>query len=61
MNIASVTKFDGLPCRLDHNGECLICDCFMEYCGYNRLKTKNYRWENEEQLKEMFKDFIEGE
>jgi hypothetical protein len=51
-------KYDGkIPCRLDHNGECLICDCWLADCGYDRYLRKDYKWETKEELEEMFKDF----
>jgi hypothetical protein len=42
------------PCEFDHNGECLICDCWIEDCAYNRYLNKDYKYETEEQLKQMF-------
>lgn len=46
------------PCNFDHNGECLICDCWSENCAWQRFLNKDYKWENEEQLKSMFKEWI---
>ena len=46
-----------LPCNFDHNGECLICDCWPENCAYTRYINQDYKWETEEELKEMFKDY----
>jgi hypothetical protein len=43
------------PCYFDHNGECLICDCWHEHCAYQRYLDQDYRWENKEELEEMFK------
>lgn len=43
-----------LPCTFDHNGECLICDCWMSECAYMRMINKDYRWESKEELEEMF-------
>ena len=48
---------DGVPCQLDHNGECLICDCWISDCAYDRYLKKDYKWETKEELEEMFKDF----
>ena len=45
------------PCDFDHNGECLICDCWPENCAYHRYINKDYKWETKEELKEMFKDY----
>lgn len=50
--------FPGSPCDFDHNGECLICDCDMMSCGWVRLKRRNFKYENEEELKKMFKEFL---
>lgn len=44
-----------LPCVFDHNGECLICDCGITECAYIRWKNKDYKYETEEELEEMFK------
>lgn len=46
------------PCRLDNNGECTVCDTSLEYCGYDRMINKDYRYESKEELKEMFKEYI---
>ena len=27
-----------LPCNPDHNGECLICDCWLSDCPFNKEK-----------------------
>jgi uncharacterized protein YdeI (YjbR/CyaY-like superfamily) len=29
------------PCKFDHNGECLLCDCWPDSCVWERLKTKD--------------------
>jgi hypothetical protein len=42
------------PCDFDHNGECLICDCWESDCAYNRYLNKDYRFESEEELKKIF-------
>ena len=47
-----------LPCNLDHNGECLICDCWPSECAWDRLHTEDYKWESHEQLLKMFQDYI---
>lgn len=43
------------PCKFDHNGECLICDCWPENCAYDRFINEDYKWETKEELEEMFK------
>lgn len=47
-----------LPCEFDHNGECLICDCWANDCAYKRLLNHNYTWESKEQLLNMFREWI---
>jgi hypothetical protein len=47
-----------LPCNFDHNGECLICDCWGSDCAWERLKREDYKWESREELLKMFQDFI---
>lgn len=42
------------PCEFDHNGECLICDCFPSDCAWKRFLRKDYTYENHEQLFKMF-------
>lgn len=44
------------PCKFDHNGECLICDCWPSECAYDRMLNKDYKYESKEELEEMFKD-----
>ena len=44
-----------LPCNFDHNGECLICDCWVSDCAYLRYLNGDYKWETREELEEMFK------
>lgn len=48
---------DNLPCKPDHNGECLICDCWLSDCAWKRFLNKDYTYETPEQLEKMFKDF----
>jgi hypothetical protein len=43
------------PCNFDHNGECLICDCWVSDCAYIRYLKGDYKWETREELEEMFK------
>ena len=44
------------PCNFDHNGECLICDCWISDCAYKRYLNQDYKWETKEELEDMFKD-----
>ena len=30
-----------LPCNPDHNGECLVCDCWLSDCEFNKEKTED--------------------
>ena len=46
-----------IPCNLDHNGECLVCDCWISDCAYQRYLNDDYTYETKEELEEMFKDF----
>lgn len=41
------------PCNPDHNGECLVCDCWPESCAWNRLWNADYRYENKKELIKM--------
>jgi hypothetical protein len=50
-----------IPCVLDHNGECLICDCWISDCAWMRLQNQDYTYESEEELKELFKDYLKNE
>ena len=29
-----------LPCNPDHNGECLVCDCWLSDCPFNKNENK---------------------
>jgi hypothetical protein len=49
-----------IPCDLDHNGECLICDCWISDCAWIRYLKKDYKYESEEELKELFKDYLKN-
>lgn len=42
------------PCIFDHNGECLVCDCWPSDCAYKRMLNEDYKWETKEQLEKMF-------
>jgi hypothetical protein len=48
------------PCSFDHNGECLVCDCWHQDCAYARMINKDYKWETKEELEEMFKNYKNG-
>jgi len=48
----------GIPCDLDHNGECLVCDCWISECAYQRYLNRDYKYESKEQLEHMFKDYV---
>lgn len=45
------------PCNLDHNGECLICDCWLSNCAYDRYLNEDYTYETKEELEVIFKGF----
>jgi hypothetical protein len=30
-----------LPCNPDHNGECLVCDCWLSDCAFNKEKIED--------------------
>jgi hypothetical protein len=55
---STLMNTDNMPCHFDHNGECLICDCWPPSCAYLRMLNKDYRWESKEELEKMFKDHI---
>ena len=50
-----------MPCKPDHNGECLVCDCWMSNCAFNRLLEGNFCHETLDELLEMFKKFLTPE
>ena len=31
-----------LPCNPDHNGECLVCDCWLSDCQFLNKEQQNY-------------------
>lgn len=47
-----------VPCNFDHNGECLICDCWISNCAYIRMLDGDYKYESKEELEDMFKYII---
>ncbi len=49
------------PCKFDHNGECLVCDCWASECAWLRYLNQDYRFETQEELEEMFKPNISNE
>ena len=48
-----------IPCDFDHNGECLVCDCWPSDCAWERMHNKDWKYESREELLEMFKDFLD--
>ena len=50
-----------LPCNPDHNGECLICDCWLSECAMIRLRKGDFKYESLEELLTMFKDHLTQE
>lgn len=44
------------PCNFDHNGECLVCDCWPLSCAFVRYLNKDYTYETKEELEAMFPD-----
>ncbi len=50
-----------IPCDLDHNGECLVCDCWISDCAYQRYLKGDYKYESKEELEHMFKDYVTKE
>jgi hypothetical protein len=53
------SKHTPQPCNFDHNLECLICDCWIDACGFKRLVHNDYKYENREELIEIFKPTFE--
>ena len=49
------------PCNFDHNGECLICDCWLADCAFQRLLNQDFTYETQDQLLEMFKTHLTEE
>lgn len=49
------------PCNLDHNGECLVCDCWLSQCALDRLRAGDFKYETLDELLVMFKDFLTEE
>jgi hypothetical protein len=43
-----------MPCSIDHNGECLICDCWLSDCAYLRYINQDYSIESKEELENLF-------
>lgn len=46
-----------LPCNFDHNGDCLVCDCWPSNCAYKRYIAGDYSYESKVQLECMFKEY----
>lgn len=53
------TPENNQPCQIDHNGECLICDCWLVDCAFERFKKQDFKYETPEQLSKMFKNYLE--
>jgi len=47
-----------MPCIMDHNAECLICDCWPTQCAWIRLLEGNFKYETLDELLTMFKDHL---
>lgn len=45
------------PCDPDHNSECLVCDCWLTECAFDRWLNCDYKWETEVELNGMFKNY----
>lgn len=45
-----------IPCDMDHNGECLVCDCWLENCAYMKYLKKDFRHYTQEEFEKMFPD-----
>ena len=41
------------PCNLDHNGDCLICNCSIDKCAWDRYVNNDFRYESKEELEKM--------
>ena len=49
------------PCKFDHNGECLVCDSWIENCGCRDFLNKNWRYLSKKEYEKMFRNFIIGD
>ena len=49
------------PCKFDHNGECLVCDNWLENCSFKDFLNKNWRYLTKKEHEEMFGNFIVGD
>jgi len=49
------------PCNPDHNGECLICDCWLSSCAFIRFLNRDYTFETKEELDTMFQRYIQND
>jgi hypothetical protein len=47
-----------VPCELDQDGECLVCDCFVSDCAWQRYLKKDYSCESKRELEVIFKKYI---
>jgi hypothetical protein len=46
------------PCNQDHNGECLVCDCWLSNCALDRLRIGDFKYETLDELLDVFKDHL---
>lgn len=46
------------PCDFDHNGECLVCDCWPSDCAFDRLFSGDFKYETLEELLVMFQECL---
>ncbi len=53
-----VYDLNNKPCKFDHNGECLHCDCWPKDCGWDRLWFGNFEMESFDELVARFKDIL---
>ena len=40
-NLEIIGNIFQLPCNPDHNGECLVCDCWLSDCPFNKEKAED--------------------
>jgi len=40
-NLEIIGNIFQLPCNLDHNGECLVCDCWLSDCAFIKKENKD--------------------
>lgn len=47
-----------LPCNFDHNGECLVCDCWVSDCAWWKMWGGDFKYNTLDELIQMFKDHL---